>query len=267
MEPSNPNLTPEGNFTLTYFPSAKDAVPRTPLEEAIQCLSDCLPKTEEEILQNIQRYHQQCRPLPRKKKHQLKTVINNVLQPACEEGNQDAIYWMYYAYYYGIGVEADIDKALDYLTIIADCGYPDMQYELGYLYSEFDCKKMGWRSRKHEAAHWFEKAAVQGNVEAMYMLGTIYDSCGWGIRHYQKRAFVWFKRAAELGHDEAMCSLCWCYKLGRGTKKNRAKALEWAEKAGWHQEAERLRNGEEQMDEDGFFANLSTLLLNQDELF
>ena len=65
MVTTNPNLTPEGNFTLTYFPSAKDAVPRTPLEEAIQCLSDCLPKTEEEILQNIPRYHQQCRPLTR----------------------------------------------------------------------------------------------------------------------------------------------------------------------------------------------------------
>ncbi|KWW26256.1 MAG: TPR repeat, SEL1 subfamily [bacterium F082] len=267
MKTTNPNITPEGNFTLTYFPYAEDAEPHTPLEEAIQCLSDCLPKTEEEILQNIQRYHQQCRPLTRKKKHQLKTVINNVLQPACEEGNQDAIYWMYYAYYYGIGVEADIDKALEYLTIIADYGYAEMQYKLGWQYSEFDCLKMGWRSRKHEAALWLKKAAVQGNVEAMYMLGTIYDSYSWGVRHYRKRAFVWFKRAAELRHEEAMCSLSGCYKIGCGTKKNRAKALEWAEKAGWQEEAERLRNGEEQMDEDGFFANLSTLLSNQDELF
>ena len=267
MKTTNPNITPEGNFTLTYFPYDQDAEPRTPLEEAIQCLFDCMPNTDEEILQNIQRYHHRCRPLTRKKKQQLMAFINNVLLPACEEGNQDAIYWMYYAYFYGIGVEADIDKALEYLTIIADYGYPEMQYELGWLCSEFDCLKMGWRSRKHEAALWLKKAAVQGNVEAMYMLGTIYNSCRWGIRHYQKRAFVWFKRAAELGHDEAMFSLCWCYKLGRGTKKNRAKALEWAEKAGWQEEAERLRNGEEQVDEDGFFDNLPTLSFNQDELF
>ena len=254
MKTTNPNITPEGNFTLTYFPYAKDAEPHTPLEEVIQCLSDCFPKTDEEILQNIQRYHQQCRPLTRKKKHQLKTVINNVLQPACEEGNQDAIYWMYYAYFHGIGVDADIDKALEYLTIIADYGYPDMQCELGFLYNDCNSPKMGWRSSKREAAHWFKKAAVQGHVEAMYMLGTIYDSCSWGIRHYQKRAFVWFKRAAELGQDEAMCSLSGCYKIGRGTKKDHAKAIEWAEKAGWQEEAERLRNGEEQMDEDGFLS-------------
>ena len=267
MVTTNPNLTPEGNFTLTYFPYVEDAVPHTPLEEAIQYLFDCLPKTDEEILQNIQRYHQQCRPLTRKKKQQLMAFINNVLLPACKEGNQDAIYWMYYAYFYGIGVDTDIDKALEYLTIIADYGYPDMQYELGFLYNDCDSLNKGWRSRKHEAAHWLEKAAVQGNVEAMYMLGTIYDSYRWGVRHFRKRAFVWFKRAADLGHDEAMCSLCWCYKLGRGTKKDHEKALEWAEKAGWHQEAERLRNGEDQMDEDGFDVYTPMLSWNQDELF
>ena len=240
METNNPNLTPEGNFTLTYFPYAEDAEPHTALEEAIQYLFDCW------------NYEEVYRPWTLKTKKRLLNIINNELLPACEEGNQDAIYWMYYAYFYGIGVEEDLDKALEYLTIIADYGYPDMQYELGFLYNDCDSLNKGWRSRKHEAAHWLEKAAVQGNVEAMYMLGTIYDSCRWGIRHYQQRAFVWFKRAAELGHDEAMCSLCWCYKLGRGTKKDHEKALEWAEKAGWHQEAERLRNGEDQMDEDGF---------------
>jgi len=252
MEPSNPNITPEGNFTLTYFPYAEDAEPRTPLEEAIQCLFDCMPNTDEEILQNIHRYHHRCRPLTRKKKQQLKAFINNVLLPACEEGNQDAIYWMYYAYDNGIGVEMDGEKALDYLKVLAQYGYPDMQYELGYLYHEYDYQIKGWRSRKHEAALWLKKAAVQGNVEAMYMLGTIYNSCRWGIRHYQKRAFVWFKRAAELGHEEAMFFLSSYYREGYGTKKDREKALEWAEKAGWHQEAERLRNGEYQMDADGF---------------
>lgn len=244
METTNPNLTPEGNFRLTYFPYAIDAEPRTPLEEAIQFLYDCYNYEEE--------YPQQS-PMV---KEQLQYGINKVLLPACEEGNQDAIYWMYFAYFYGIGVEADGDKALEYLTTIAGYGYPDMQCELGFLYDDCYDLKMGWRSRKREAARWLKKAAEKGNVEAMYMLGTIYDLCGWGIRHYQKRAFVWFKRAAELGLDEAMCSLSGCYKIGRGTKKDRVKALEWAEKAGWHQEAERLRNGGEadfEVDEDGFW--------------
>lgn len=229
METLNPNITPEGNFTLIYFPYQMDAEPHIPLEEAIQFLFDCW--NYEDV------YH----PWTRKTKKRLLSVINNVLLPACEKGNQDAIYWMYYAYFYGIGVEVDIDKALEYLKMIADYGYPDMQYELGCLYYDCDDLKMGSRSRYLEAARWFEKAADQGWVEAMYMLGTIYDSCRWGVRHYQKRAFVWYKRAAELGHHEAMCSLSGCYRLGYGTKIDRVKAMEWAEKAGWHQEAERIR--------------------------
>ena len=131
-------MTPEGNFTLTYFPYNQDAVPQTPLEEAIQNLNDCLPCTDEETLQNTLRYGHQRRPLTRKKKRQLKAFINNVLLPACEEGNQDAIYWMFMAYLYGLGVEEDCDKALEYLTIIANYGYPDMQCELGKEYATID---------------------------------------------------------------------------------------------------------------------------------
>lgn len=267
MKTTNPNITPEGNFTLTYFPYAEDAGPHTPLEEAIQCLSDCLPKTEEEILQNIQRYHQQCRPLTRKKKRQLKAFINNVLLPACEEGNQDAIYWMFMAYLYGLGVEEDCDKALEYLTIIANYGYPDMQCELGKWYESIDWRTCE-RKMHREAEKWFMKAAKQGNVEAMCCLGDCYENT-FGVRRSYRKAFLWMKRAAERGFEEAFPQLGFYYEHGVGTKKNLDAAAEWYDKAGWHDKATRLRKGEDlwKTDEDGFFANLSTLLLNQDELF
>ena len=256
MKTPNPNMTPEGYFTPTYSPNDPNAEPHTALEAGIQFLSDCWnsnwPQTDEETLQYLHRYNQRNRPLSIKAKKRLQRIIDKVLQPAAEEGNQDATYWLYFAFFHGIGVTKDCDKALEYLKMLAQYGYPELQYELGFLYNDDDCLKMGWRSRKHEAALWLKKAAVQGNVEAMYMLGTIYDSYRWGVRHYRKRAFVWFKRAAELGHEEAMCSLSWCYKIGYGTKKDHEKAIEWAEKAGWHQEAESLRNGEYQMDADGF---------------
>lgn len=263
MDALNPNLTPEGNFTLTYFPSAKDAVPRTPLEEAIHCLSDCLPKTEEEILQNIQRYHQQCRPLTRKKKHQLKTVINNVLQPACEEGNQDAIHWMFFAYLYGLGVEQDDEKAIEYLKILAEYGYPDMQCELGKWYESIDWRTCE-RKMHREAEKWFTKAAKQGNVEAMCCLGDCYENT-FGVRRSYRKAFLWMKRAAERGFEEAFPQLGFYYERGVGTKKNLDAAAEWYDKAGWHEKATRLRNGEDlwkmdekwKMDEDGFWYDSS----------
>lgn len=269
METNNPNLTPEGNFTLTYFPYAEDAEPHTPLEEAIQCLSDCLPKTEEEILQNIQRYHQQCRPLTRKKKHQLKTVINNVLQPAGEEGNQDAIYWMFFAYSYGLGVEQDEEKAIEYLKILAEYGYPDMQCELGKEYATIDWScithdEEELENKEHEAFKWFAKSAEQGNVEAMFCLGECYRD-GTGVDQDYEKAFEWFAKAAELGYEEAMPDLAFLYERGAGVEKNLDAAAEWYDKAGWHEKATRLRNGEDlwkmdekwKMDEDGFWYDSS----------
>lgn len=236
METTNPNITPEGNFKLTYFPYQPDSEPHTPLEEAIQYLFDCW------------NYEEVYRPWTRKTKKRLLYVINSILLPACEEGNQDAVFWMYFAYFYGIGVEENIDKALEYLTIIADHGYPDMQYELGVLYCDCDSKKMRWTTRHRKAAHWFRKAARQGHVEAMCYLA---DCCQyWNVRKSGRRSFLWYKRAAERGNEEAMWNVGLHYQRGIGVKKDLVAAAEWYEKGGMHDKAERLRNGEDEFAED-----------------
>ena len=237
METLNPNITPEGNFKLTYFPYNTDAEPHTPLEEAIQFLFDSW--NYEEV------YH----PRTRKKKKQLLSVINNVLLPACKEGNQDAIYWMYFAYYYGIGVEADCEKALEYLKLIADYGYPDMQYELGCLYYDCDSKIMRWTTRRRKAARWFRKAARQGHVEAMCYLGDCFECRD--DKKSERRSFLWYKRAAERGNEDAMWKLGLYYQRGIGVKKDLSIAAEWYDKAGAHNEAERLRKGEDEYAEEG----------------
>ena len=246
--PSSPNITPEGYFTLTYFPGDQDAKPNTPVEEAIQYLFDCLPHTNEETLQNLQCYDNRCRPLTRKKKQQLLAVINNVLQPACEEGNQDAIHWMYLAYDYGLGVEKDSEKALEYLKILAGYGYPDVQYVLGTCYRDINEGRMN-----RKAVKWFTKAAKQGDVEAMWGLGECYEGA-LGVRHNDRKAFLWYKRAAERGHEEAMSTLGLYYQRGIGVKKNLDIAADWYDKAGMHDQAKRLRNGVDDyaVDENGF---------------
>ena len=190
METHNPNITPEGNFILTYFPNTE---PHTPLEEVIQFLYDSYNHKGEFTMRS---------PLV---KEQLTDKINNVLLPACEEGNQDAIHWMFVAYANGLGVEQDEDKALEYLKILAEYGYPDMQCELGKWYETVD-----WGTRKeemnHEAVKWFAKAAEQGNVEAMYCLGECYRD-GSGVDEDQKKAVEWFTKAAKQGHEEAKAEL------------------------------------------------------------
>ena len=235
METLNPNITPEGNFTLTFFPDSQDAKPHTPLEEAIQYLFDCWEYEEEHNLQPIM-------------KKRLSDVVDNVLLPACDEGNQDAIHWMYFAYNYGLGVKRDEEKALDYLKILAEYGYPDIQCELGKRYENLhwpcvtDEKAIGRNNRV--AVQWFEKAAKQGYAEAMYLLGECFGEM-YGVRHSKRKAFLWYKRAAERGHEEAMRELGLYYQRGIGVNKNLNIAAEWYDKAGLHDKARRLRNGED----------------------
>ncbi len=178
------------NFTLKYYPNTE---PHTPLEEVIQFLYDCYNHEGEHSLQS---------PMV---KEQLTDSINKVLLPACKEGNQDAIHWMFVAYANGLGVERNEDKALEYLKILAECGYPDMQCELGKWYETID-----WGTRKsemnREAVKWFARAAEQGNVEAMYLLGECYRD-GSGVEEDQKKAVEWFAKAAERGHEEATAEL------------------------------------------------------------
>ena len=233
-------MTPEGNFTLTYFPNDPNAKPCTALEEAIQFLYDNRGYNEEDL------------PHASDVNKQLLNVINNVLLPACEEGNQEAVYWMFFAYDRGIGVEWDEDKALEYLKRLADHGYPNMQYAMGECYRSEDVVfNAHVRKMNSEAVKWYTKAAKQGNEEAMYRLGKCFRDKSSGKRSCRK-SFLWYKRAAERGHKEAMEELGFCFQRGIGTKKDLATAAEWYEKAGMHDKAERLRNGEDESAFDVF---------------
>lgn len=148
-------------FTLTYFPYRPDAQPHTALEEAIQYLYDCWE------------YEDEYQPQAPETKEQLLYFINKVILPAAENGNQDAIHWLFFAYHHGLGVEQDYGKAVEYLTLLAERGYPDMQCELAFCYENND-----WHSsddeecerRKREATKWLKKAAEQGNTDAIEAL-------------------------------------------------------------------------------------------------
>lgn len=189
METPNPNITPDGNFTLTYFPDNQDAKPHTPLEEASQYLYDCW------------NYEDMYRPWTHKTKKRLLSIIKNILLPAYEEGNQDAIFWLFFAYFYGLGVEWDREKALEYYKSLAECGYPNMQCGLGTHYCDINEGRMN-----RKAVKWFAKAAKQGDVEAMYRLGECYEGT-LGVRHNVRKARLWLRRAAERGHEDAVAEL------------------------------------------------------------
>ena len=93
----------------------------------------------------------------------------------------------------------------------ADQGNVLAQYKLGQIYSS-DSK---WK----EAWQWYDKAASQGYVEAMYQAAKL---CKYGLkkRDQEVYAFARYQAATDQGHIPAQHGLAECYRYGRGTDKD-----------------------------------------------
>ena len=80
-----------------------------------------------------------------------------------------------------------------------------------------------------EAFKWYTKAAEQGNAEAQYHTGYLYDY-GVGVGKNHQKAVVGYKKAAEQGHAQAQCNLALIYDSG-GRLGNKEEAISWYKKA------------------------------------
>ena len=86
------------------------------------------------------------------------------------------------------------------------------------------------RGEPEQGFGWFEKAAQQGHLMALNMLGRCYD-LGWGTAVNKRRAGECFRIAAERGLDWAMYNYATALALGDGVTEDKAAALGWFEKA------------------------------------
>jgi len=68
--------------------------------------------------------------------------------------------------------------------------------------------------------------ADQGNAEAQYALGFMYDG-GQGVPKNYARAAKWWRLAADQGHTFAQYNLGTLYDNGNGVPQNKAEALKW----------------------------------------
>ena len=75
-----------------------------------------------------------------------------------------------------------------------------------------------------------EKAAAQGNAEAQYLLGVMYEK-GRGVQQDYAKARKWWGKAAAQGYADAQCDLGFMYAEGQGVLQDYARAREWFEKA------------------------------------
>lgn len=196
-----------------------------------------------------------------KTQNSIKTV--KLFQRVAEKGNAKAMYVLSLLYQNGFYVEADHDKAVEYLKKSADLKYPEAEYSMAYLYLsgmyvEKDYKKgielmtsaanngfpdaqnnIGMLYLKGElvpkdlkrAKNWLEKASNNGSSMADYNLGVVYDA-GMGVPVDSKKAGNLYLRSAEKGYLPAFGKVVDMYANGtKGVVKSNEKAREWLDKA------------------------------------
>ena len=134
-----------------------------------------------------------------------------------ERGNVEAQFKLGRAYSKGEGVDADEDKALNWITKAADAGHPRSQSALAYyyLFSEPDDDK---------AYHYASLSAEQGDEEGMSRLGELYFH-GIGCRENNASALEWFRKSKE--HPNSQFHLGGMYYDGLGVAADADEGVKW----------------------------------------
>ncbi|MCP5191098.1 MAG: sel1 repeat family protein [Pseudomonadales bacterium] len=113
----------------------------------------------------------------------------------------EAQYFLGTAYWYGAGVERDIDvsqswykKAFDTWLGQAQAGDAESMVEISMMYSA----GLGVPRGDMEALEWANKAAELGSPRAFGVLGDLYLQ-GYGVEMDEEKARSWYQRAAAGG--------------------------------------------------------------------
>jgi tetratricopeptide (TPR) repeat protein len=111
----------------------------------------------------------------------------------------------------GIGVERNVDTALQYFKKAAAKGNAEAQNSIGNCHHQ--------KGRYEEAFNWYTKSAAQGHVNAERNLGVLYEH-GRGVTKDISTAIEWYTKAAEKGHVNAVKHLRKLIGLGEEAVSN-----------------------------------------------
>lgn len=104
----------------------------------------------------------------------------------------------------------------------AEQGDADAQFNLGAMYDEGRDVPRDYR----KAFRWYSKAADQGILEAQNNLGTMYHH-GEGVSQDHKKAIGWYQKAADQGVAQAQYNLGEMHYNGYGTAQDNVEAYIW----------------------------------------
>lgn len=138
------------------------------------------------------------------------------LKKACEAEYPDAYFSLGSLYYFGIENHT-MEEAIELYTIGANNGSGLAQTALAVHYFE--------TGDRYKAAKYFEMAAEQGSVNAMYRLADMF-LFGLGVEKDFLKAFKYAQMASDAGNMDAKLLLARMYDTGEGTLKNTNRAME-----------------------------------------
>lgn len=122
--------------------------------------------------------------------------------------------------------ESRIAVVLKHARPLARQGNANAEYNLGVLYDN----GYGVARDYQKAMHWYRKAAAQHFARAEHNLGVMYEM-GHGVPKDLKQAGQWFERAARDGEPASQNNLAVLYVRGEGVPKDMGKAAMWAARA------------------------------------
>ncbi len=147
---------------------------------------------------------------------------------AAQQGNRFGLYNLGLFYRDGIGVEQNDAVAVFLLMRSAEEGLVEAEFDLAMLlrYSE----EALIEGQLQIAAEIFQELAEEGHPRAQFQYGYALAH-GAGLEKDEQSAVEWYKKAVERKIPDAMNNLSVMYSAGRGVKESQIEAYNWAEKA------------------------------------
>ena len=121
----------------------------------------------------------------------------------------------------------DYKKAIELYQKAAEQGNAEAQYKLGIMYQNGKGAKQDYK----KAIKLYEVAAIKGNVDAQYKLSNIYTYGFLGAEVNSIKAAFYLQLMADKGVAKGQYDLALMYANGEGLKQNNKKALELFQKA------------------------------------
>lgn len=148
-------------------------------------------------------------------------------EKAYKEHDINATVYLGFIYYYAKGAERDVSKALKYMTEAFDKERDkDAAYVIGCAYYH---GKDEIKTDYIKAREYFEAAAEQGDEDSKFYLGKIYYH-GKGVKADFEKAREYFEECALENDKEAMKYLGLIYYYGKGIDANYSIARGYFEK-------------------------------------